>query len=291
MEMFGDVSAAPCHQIMYGDSQPCPQCPIEGVLSTRRPAMREWTSEKGRSFLVHYYPFSDVDGSQVVLKLGIDITERKKLEKEVMEASMEERRRIGYDLHDSLGQTLTGVAFLSKVLQQRLAEKNLPEASDADEIVRQINASVSQTRSLARGLLPVKVESDGLINALHEYARDIEDLYRISCVFECEREIPIVDNVIAIHVYHIAQESVANALRHGKARRIVIRLDANDGEVVLTVTDDGKGIESKNLKGDGLGLRIMNHRAVAIGGTLLIDGNPGVGTSVRCAFPQPVSGE
>ena len=286
-DLFGDVGKDACHKVVHGIDRPCPLCPAARVLATQQPTTWEWTSDCGRCYRVYAYPFSDVDGSQLVLKLGIDITDRKVLENEVLEVSVKERRRIGQDLHDSLGQTLTGVAFLSKVLQEKLGKKSMPEASDAAEIAKQINASISLTRSLARGLSPVTLEAGGLMDALREYAADIQELYRISCVFQCDESVLVSDNVVAIHVYHIAQEAVSNAIRHGEARNISVRLDADDNTVNLTISDDGKGLPDGIDAAEGMGLRIMDYRARAIGGALEVTRGPERGTVVRCSFKNP----
>ena len=286
-DLFGDVGKDACHKVVHGIDRPCPLCPAARVLATQQPTTWEWTSDCGRCYRVYAYPFSDVDGSQLVLKLGIDITDRKVLENEVLEMSVKERRRIGQDLHDSLGQTLTGVAFLSKVLQEKLGKKSMPEASDAAEIAKQINASISLTRSLARGLSPVTLEAGGLMDALREYAADIQELYRISCVFQCDESVLVSDNVVAIHVYHIAQEAVSNAIRHGEARNISVRLDADDNTVNLTISDDGKGLPDGIDAAEGMGLRIMDYRARAIGGALEVTRGPERGTVVRCSFKNP----
>ncbi len=290
VELFGAISNKPCYEIMRGDRKLCQQCPVEQVLRTNQPIVQEWTSRLGRSYQIYAYPFSDVDGSQVVLKLGIDITERKALEKEVMEAGVKVRQRIGHDLHDSLGQKLTGIAFLSKALQQSLQKQNIPEAAEAAEIAKQVSASIAQTRSLARGLSPVSVKAHGLMDALRQYTQDTIDIYGISCVFDCDQHISVADRVVAIHVFRIAQEAVTNAIHHGRAKNITIHLAGKNGEVTLVVSDNGLGMSNKSQK-DGMGLRIMSHRASAIGGSLeILDGSEG-GTIVRCSFPESVSDE
>ena len=153
-----------------------------------------------------------------------DISERKRLEKTVLEISEREQRRIGQDLHDGLGQHLTGIAFLTKVQERRLAESHSPEAADAAKIVELVNDAIRKTRELARGLLPVVSDAHGLMSALRLYAGEIEDLFGIVCRFECEQAVLIHDAPMATHLYHIAQEAVNNAIKHGRAKNILIRL-------------------------------------------------------------------
>ena len=284
LELFGKPGNEPCYKRVRGFDRPCPSCPIQRIIASQSPATWEWSSDEGQCFKTYAYPFTDVDGSQLVLKLGVDITERKLLEKEVLEAGVKERRRIGQDLHDSLGQMLTGIAFLNKVLHGKLARQSLPEADAAEEIAKQISASIVLTRSLSRGLFPVKLEEEGLMEALREYATDTEELFGISCNFKCDRNIMISNNVTAIHLYHIAQEAVNNGIRHGKARSILISLEADDETILLTVKDDGEGLPAKFDRHKGMGMRIMEYRAEMIGGTFDARSSLDGGTIVRCTF-------
>lgn len=214
-----------------------------------------------------------------------DISERKNLEKTILEISAREQRRIGQDLHDGLGQHLTGIAFMSKVQEQKLIEKDLPEAADAGKIVNLVNEAIHKTRELARGLLPVVSEAEGLMSALHQWAGEVEDLFTVSCRFQCFTPVLIHDDIAATHLYYIAREAVNNAIRHGHARQIVIRLAANQQQGVLTIEDDGYGIGSIVPGNKGMGLHLMNYRARVIGGSLEVQRVPAGGTSVSCVFP------
>ena len=147
-----------------------------------------------------------------------DISDRKRLEKTVLDISEREQRRIGQDFHDGLGQYLTGIAFMTKVQEQRLAERQIPEAADAAKIVQFVNEAILKTRELSRGLLPVVSDAHGLMSALRLYAAEIEDLFGITCWFQCEEPVLIHDTPMATHLYHIAQEAVNNAIKHGQTR-------------------------------------------------------------------------
>jgi signal transduction histidine kinase len=214
-----------------------------------------------------------------------DISERKRLEKTILEISETERRRIGQDLHDGLGQHLTGVAFMGKVLEERLAESSVAEAADAAKIVRLVNESIKMTRELARGLLPAVSEAHGLISALEHWAGEVRDLFHVGCRFECCDPVFFHDEVLADHLYRLAQEAVTNAIKHGRARSITIGLAAVKGGGVLTIRDDGCGFDVVPKSQSGLGLRIMNYRAKMISGSLSVQSSLNVGTVVRCLFP------
>ena len=219
------------------------------------------------------------------LALTQEIMERERLEKELLEVSEREQRRIGHDLHDSLCQHLTGTALASEVLGQKLAARSLPEAADAQKIVDLVEDGISLARNLARGLNPVEMEAEGLMAAFQELAGNITAISRVSCIFERQSPVLIHDAATATHLYRIAQEAVSNAIRHGKAKRIGIALLERDGILTLTVEDDGIGLPDTWQNGRGMGTRIMSHRAAMIGGSLSIEPNATGGTLVRCWFP------
>jgi len=220
-----------------------------------------------------------------------DISDRKNLEKTILEISAREQRRIGQDLHDGLGQHLTGIAFMSKVQEQKLMEKQLPEAGDAGKIVDLVNEAIYKTRELARGLLPVVSESQGLMSALEQWAGEVEDFYHINCKLQCFTPVLIHDDAVATHLYYIAREAVNNAIKHGHASHVVIRLAADQGQGVLTIHDDGCGIGDKGAGDKGMGLHLMNYRARMVGGSLEVRSVATGGTMVSCLFPVPGEGE
>src|ERR1700736_5333890 len=173
--------------------------------------------------------------------VGFDITERKSLEEAILEISATEQRRIAQDLHDGLGQHLTGIAFMSKVLEEKLSDQSLPEAVEAAKIVKMVNQAIDNTRQLARGLHPVNSEPLGLVSALKNWASEVESLFHIGCTLQCERPFHIHDVNLATHLYRIAQEAVHNAIRHGKAKNIEVGLSRKNETGTLTIRDDGEG--------------------------------------------------
>ncbi|MBE3096483.1 MAG: PAS domain-containing protein [Planctomycetes bacterium] len=285
-KIFGDPAGRPCYEVMLKRKRPCLECRMPAVLAAG--AAREWqmTDPAGRTFQVWEYPFTEADGAQAVLKLGIDVTERKALEREILEISAEERHRIGQDLHDVLGQNLTGVAFLSKVLSRRLKEAGAAEAEQAAQIADLVARCVSQVRSLSHGLCPVELKEEGLMNALGNLAARVEDLFGIPCRFECGESIPVSDGTVATNLYHIAQEAVNNATKHAQARRLAIRLERSDESIILSVEDDGIGLPAQPQPGKGMGLRIMQYRADLLGASLGLERPEGGGTRVVCTLAE-----
>ncbi|MEY2466858.1 MAG: two-component system, LuxR family, sensor kinase FixL [Verrucomicrobiota bacterium] len=215
-----------------------------------------------------------------------DITERKRLEKEILETSDREQRRIGQDLHDGLCQQLAGIELMSEVLEQNLAGKSNAEAPRAREIGAHVRDAISHTRLLARGLSPVTLESEGLMAALHELAANTKKIFNVDCIFECDPPVPLDDQTTATQLFRIAQEAVSNAVRHGKATRIIIQLKEQRGKIIVTVSDNGTGFPKIIPKQKGMGLRIMESRAVMIGGTLVLEKNRDGGVKVMCGVSR-----
>ncbi len=249
-----------------------------------------WVSKRGDRRLIDWslvvLPGSDTS-DRFLIATGVDITDRKRLEAAVLEISSREERRIGQDLHDGLGQHLTGIAFLSKVLEHKLSERSLPESADAAKIVKLVNEAIHKTRELARGLLPVMSDSRGLMSALQQWANEVEDLFQARCRFDCEDPVLVQNADAANHLYRIAQEAVHNAIKHGKASNIWIALSAGDDGGRLSVGDDGCGIADPPQQ-NGMGLHIMRYRAGMIGGVLEVKPDDSHGTLVTCIFPASV---
>jgi len=211
-----------------------------------------------------------------------DITENVNLEREILEIGERERRRIAHDLHDDLGQLLVGIAFLGSSLRQDLLAKSYPEARQLDRLLRVLDEAIGRTRSLARGLHPVKPEPDGLMVALKDLVSRTTTLFNIGCRLICRHPVLIEDNSTATHLYRIAQEAVTNAIKHGKPSRIKISLTRTPSRINLAIKDNGLGKSTRPRKNPGMGLRIMRYRAGAIGGSLAIQKTTGGGTTVVC---------
>jgi PAS domain S-box-containing protein len=214
-----------------------------------------------------------------------DITRRKQLERELIELSERERRRFAQELHDDLGQQLGGIAYLSNVLRERLAERNAAEAGEADRIFRLVREAIEHTRRISRGLAPIRPEPEGLMLALGELARKTTELRGPRCRFSCRKLVHIEDSAIAGHLFRVAQEAVTNALRHAQPQRIEIRLTRTADAVKLLVSDDGKGMGTLSPRRQGLGLHIMQYRAALVHGTLKVRPSKSGGTEVSCTAP------
>jgi PAS domain S-box-containing protein len=218
-----------------------------------------------------------------------DITEQRNLEREIQQISEREQRRLGQDLHDGLGQALTGIAFMAKVLEQRLQSKNSEDSAQAGEISKLLNEALMQTRNLSRGLCPVVLETNDIEAALLQLGSNLRTFFGITCTVKVDAKVRISDNAVAIHLYRIAQEATTNAIKHGKAKKIEIELFAEGCRLILRIRDDGVGIQKVDSTNKGMGLRVMHHRARMIGGAVSIRKEKDGGTTVICTLRKSLA--
>lgn len=218
--------------------------------------------------------------------LAEQLAERRQLEQELIATSEREQQRFGHELHDSLGQHLTGAAITAHLLAKKL--KGKPEAESAERVVDLLDQGVELTRSLARGLYPVELEAAGLMAALEDLTRGTTTLTRKQCTFECPSPIAMTDRNAAMHLFRIAQEALNNAVKHARAASIVVRFEQEGAELRLSVADDGIGLPlDAGTKPQSMGQRIMRNRAAVIGGRLEIRSRDSGGTLVSCVLPLP----
>lgn len=221
-----------------------------------------------------------------IISVFADVTEQKRLENEILAISERERQQIGQDLHDDLQQHLIGIEAMSLLLAKRLRALQLPEADISGEIVKLIRGAITKTRTLARGLCPIYLDENTLAPAIREFAAHVKSIFGVSCKVFMGKTVSIKDNTTAAHLYHIIQESVNNAIRHGKATSIEIRMVSQNNIIRLSIVDDGMGISATRGKKKGLGLSIMSYRARMIGGELEVQKNSKGGTTIQCLVKQ-----
>lgn len=228
-----------------------------------------------------------IGGERFWLTMLQDATARRQLEREVLEVSNREQQRIGSDLHDGLGQELTGIALLLRGLENR-AEREAPSLSPAvEEVALLVNDAIFTTRALARGLSPVTFDRGGLAFALEELARRLSATFHINVRCEADHAIERgLDSANALHLYRIAQEAVTNAAQHGRASIVEIALRQDGDRRLLRIEDNGSGFSPAMNQTKGLGLRIMHYRAQMMTGSLRIEPARPQGTVVSCWFPH-----
>jgi len=252
-----------------------PPVDMDSILHTRQGDRRRiaWshsvlTAENGR---VEY-----------VIGCGLDITDKKAAEEALVSLSEAERRQVGQELHDALGQVMTGVTLLTSALERKLRERNLPEQREAGEITRLAKTALSQVKRLAHGLYPTELERHGLSAALKELAESQQKLHGIRCIYQGIERISHLDRPAELHLYRIAQEAVNNAVKHGQAAEIGVTYFYDDTLLKLTVEDNGIGIPDPPPQGSGMGLAIMRYRAAQIDAEMHIARRRSGGTRVEC---------
>jgi PAS domain S-box-containing protein len=214
-----------------------------------------------------------------------DVTHQRALERKLLEVGMTERRQIGQDLHDIVGQNMTAATFLAKALANRLDKKGLAEAADAQRIVDVINEAVAQTRAIVRGLRPVELQVDGMCSSLRELAYDTERVFGIQCRVEMPDDLTVPNKMVSTQLYYIAREAVNNAVKHARATVIDVSMAGCSGRIYMRIADNGVGMPAQLPKSKGVGLEIMEYRARLIGASVQVRPGPAGGTEVICSVP------
>lgn len=249
---------------------------------------RAWIASDGS---VRWFTFTHVPlrghGTVIGLVCTVrEITNQKALEQEILEISNREQRRLGSDLHDGLGQELTGLSLLLKGLEMQLARESPQYSSQVMKISDLLARAIQSTRSLARGLAPVNLERGGLPEALKHLVARCTDMYSLDVSFSnLSQKLPDLEEGAATHLYRIAQEATTNAARYARAKSIAIDLRTTGRKLQLSITDDGIGLSAGLANGrPGMGLKIMEYRARMLGGTINFE-EPGPGTRIVLAAP------
>jgi signal transduction histidine kinase len=211
-----------------------------------------------------------------------EVAERQRLDREIAQVADRQRHRLGQELHDSLGQHLTGTALAAQVLKERLELRSASETAEAEKLVRYVEQGIDLTRNLARGFFSPELDADGLTVALQGLAENVTERFGVDCVFEGEESIRVPDSTIATQLYRIAQEAVANSVKHAVAQRITIRLGMSPSELFLAISDDGIGFPNRLPRSEGLGLQLMRHGASLAGASFDVRRNGQRGTIVTC---------
>jgi len=229
----------------------------------------------------------ELNGEECILVVVQDVSERKQLESEIIDIANRERRRLGADLHDGLGQELTGISLLLRSFSRRAAVSALAVSPELNEIITLVNHAIQSTRRMAFGISPVTLESGGLLPALQTLVAWSRDGYGIDVQLRLSMRSPLIlGESAASHLYLIAQEAINNAARHGKGRSIGVTLRSNRAWVLLSIADDGVGIADVTARGAGMGLKLMHYRSAMIGGVTKVKRLRRGGTRIHSICPQ-----
>lgn len=226
------------------------------------------------------------EGKRIFAGIIRDLSARRELERQLIEIGNEERRRIGRDLHDGLGQMLTGIRMLSESLARKLNANALPGADEVEEIAGLIKEADEMARSIARDMVQVEIEKKGLEAAIKDLCYKTERMTGVSCNLTVCDDIDIENHTMALHLYRIVQEAINNAVKHGKAKDVDVRLLKNDHHLVLLIEDDGNGFIDEAKDHEGKGILIMKHRVGMMGGILELARTQRDKTRLRCLIPN-----
>jgi PAS domain S-box-containing protein len=243
---------------------------------------------------VHYFdlyaePVRDASGATVgLVGATLDITERQRLEQALLDATGREQRRLSEELHDGLGQELTGLSLLAQALATATKNGQPATERDIERILQVARRAVATCRTIAHGLSPLGVTSGGLPAALRELAQLYADAHEPTVRFEAIGAAAIrLAPDVSDHLYRIAQEAFANALRHAQAKVIDIALEVRTESIRIEIRDDGRGMDGDVPGTGGFGIRTMRYRAAMIGAQLQVSRRGSGGTSVICECRQP----
>jgi len=261
---------------------------VSGIEAMRRGAQDYLVKTRFDGPLLSRAIVYAIERKQAERVLNESLAQRRILEREVLKVSTREQQRISRDLHDSVGQQLTGLSYLASSLSKRLELHSLPEAADARLIVQGIHGALTEVRHAIHGLAPVEIDAEGLMVALQRLATSTQEWSGIECRFECSTPVPVEDNNTATHLYRVAQEAVSNAVKHAHASCIVVSLQQDDQRLVLAVRDNGQGIREPSRHAGGMGLNIMRYRARAMDATLRVASTE-AGTSVACTLARELA--
>ena len=272
-------------QIFYDEDREPDQMIGLGIDITER-KQAEAELEAANTLLEKRVELRTAELARANQSLQAEIRERQNVEREALEIVQKEQMRFSAQLHDGLCQSLAGTMMLAKASVQKLEKQKVGEVDELKNVIELINQSVGEARDLARGLFPVELEANSLMLSLKSLTARIEQLFGVTCEFDCPVPILVGDNMIATHLYRIAQEAINNAIHHGKAKRMKLSLLERENRLLLQLIDDGIGISQDFNFSAGIGLHIMKYRARMMDGELRFE-TRAEGTVFSCEVPMP----
>jgi len=304
-QQFGEPGSKRCYEIIYHEPQPCNDCRLSDLTSTAT-TQRDIVAFNKHSYQLFEYPFTDIDGRQHMLHMGIDITERKTAEQALRESALklrvltsrlislqeQERKRLAAELHDSISQTLSAAKFgLESVLQQGAGDTKESSASTIAASVQMLKHAIDEVRKISTDLRPSIIDDLGIVAAIGWFCREFQILYAPIAI---EQDVAVQEDAVPatlkIVIFRVLQEAMNNCVRHSSAERIRVSLNNRDGMLTFEVRDNGTGFVAEKLNRDdvqngGMGLISMKERIELAGGSFKIESAEGKGTTIRVSWP------
>ena len=305
-ERFGESHGNRCFEYLFGRSEPCEICETYTVLKTMTPYHWEWTGPDNRNYDVFDFPFTDTDGSTLILEMGIDITERKRAEEALKEsenrlralssqlltAQESERKRIALELHDGIGQMLTAIKFkVESILEEKGTGKARTKEKSFEAIIPMVRETVEEVRRMQMDLRPSTLDDLGVLATLAWFCREYQKIYSH---IHIEKEIGLQENEISVPrkvvIYRLTQEAMNNIAKHSQANLVRLSLTKKENDIELVIRDNGMGFDLEEVLSPerskrGLGLASMRERIELSGGTFALDSTVGKGTTIRASWP------
>ncbi len=307
-ERFGDDRGQRFFEYLFHRPEPCEICETFNVLATHAPHHWEWTGPDGRSYDIYDFPFTDADGAQLIMEMGIDITERNRVEKalkiseqqlkshstQLLISQETERKRVAQELHDSVGQTLSALKFAVEcTLNQAGETRGGHYRKSLQDLIPRIQGAIEEVDRIGKGLRPSVLDDLGIMATISWFCREFQSVYS---GIRIEKELAITEDAVPEHlklvIYRIVQESLNNIAKHSRADCVHISFAKHDGVISLLIKDNGRGfnVEAAFLPENqrrGFGLFGIMKRAEISGGSLSIASDRETGTSIKAAWPAP----
>jgi signal transduction histidine kinase len=306
-ETFGEPEGRLCYELLRSREEPCEECRTQSVFETKRPQEWEWSdSPNGCVYQIFDYPFTDIDGSPLVLKLGVDITKRRQAEEalqrseaelrrmssRLLEVQENERKRIAGELHDSIGQSLTAIKFGLENALSRISQDAAEESVESFKaLVPLIQQASEEVRQIHTDLRPSLLDDLGIISTISWFCREFEKVYS---AIKIEKQMDIqekdVPEPLKIVIFRVLQEALNNISKYGKANLVRISLKGTTDKIEFVVEDNGQGFDIEHVQyvkrsKRGFGLTSMKERIELSGGAFAIQSTPAAGTVVRASWP------
>lgn len=308
-ETFGDDNGSRCYEFLFNRNEPCETCETYTVLKTGASHYWEWTGPNNRNYDVYDYPFTDADGSPLIMEIGVDVTARKQTEaglrdskerlgflsSRLLSAYEEERKRISREVHDVITSSLGAILLSQKNTINKLHEEDNEATKDAMERAISMTQEVMrESRRIINDLRPPMLDDLGLITTVSWLSRQFATVYpAIALNQQIEVRETDIPEELKIVIFRIAQEAFTNIGKYSQAQTARITLKITENSLELCITDNGIGFNvqdtlAKRDDGRGLGLISMRERAELSGGTLIIESAAGKGTAICASWPANI---